>query len=534
MRAPLRVGMTRRQFLHLIGGTFGAAAVMNTMSAWGLLETVAQETPPVLEGNPNGTKVVVLGAGPGGCVAAYELMQRGYDVTILEAQGHVGGHVITVRNGTRVHEHGGEEQICDWADGLWWDAGPSRVPFYHRAFFHYCKLFGIELTNYENFDLNAWVYAEGIDGKLDGVPVRFGKMLADMAGYTGELLAKTTDQAKLDQYLTAADQELLLQYLTSWGMLSSSGAFVGSDRDGYSDYPGVNNRGVTQDPYPLDDILPVAASLVKAQTSYLSAVPTYDWQSTLVYPVGGMDHLYKNGFQPTFGDRLKLNAPVQEIRQNDTGVRIVYTDPETGNPAELTADYCLCNIPLSVLIKIKADFSSEFREAISHIPYAMAFRMGLAFDRRFWEEDDWIYGGQSYFNNPEINIYEYPPEGYGTDKGVLLGAYAFGLSAARMSTRTNQQRIDYSLEYGSRIHPKLRDDFSSGMSVSWHRMPYELGAYPSYTPLSRAQYYPRLLKPDGRVYLVGEQLSYVNAWMEGAFQAAWYQIEQLHTRVMQG
>jgi monoamine oxidase len=64
-------------------------------------------------------------------------------------------------------------------------------------------------------------------------------------------------------------------------------------------------------------------------------------------------------------------------------------------------------------------------------------------------------------------------------------------------------------------------------------MPYELGAWPEYTSVSRARYYPRLLEPDGRIYLVGEHLSYVNGWMEGAFQSAWYQLEQLHTRVMQ-
>lgn len=534
VRSPLRAGMTRRQFLHQIGRSLGAAAVMNTMTAWGLLGTSAQEAPPVLDGDPNGTSVVVLGAGPGGCAAAYELIQLGYDVTILEAQEHVGGHALTVRSGTRIHEFGGEPQVCDWDEGLWWDAGPSRVPFFHRAFFYYCRLFGIPLANYENFDLNAWVYAEGIEGNLAETPVRFGKMLADMAGYTSELLYKTHAPEKLDEYLTPADQELLLDYLTRWGMLSETGSYATNDRIGYSTYPGVGTQRVKLDPYPLEDVLPLAASLVQSQQSYLSAVPVYDWQSTLVYPVGGMGQLYANGFQPAFRDRLKLRAPVLEIRQSDEQVRIVYTDPNTGEPAELVADYCLCNIPLSVLTGIEADFSSEFREAIARVPYAMTFRMGLAFDRRFWEEDDWIYGGQSYFNNPQINIIQYPTEGYGSQKGVLLGSYAFGLYAARMSARTNQERVDYALDYVSRIHPTMRDSFSSGISVAWHRMPYQLGAYPAYSSFNRSSSYERLLQPDGRVYLVGEHLSYVNAWQEGAFQAAWYQIEQLHTRVMQG
>jgi monoamine oxidase len=173
------------------------------------------------------------------------------------------------------------------------------------------------------------------------------------------------------------------------------------------------------------------------------------------------------------------------------------------------------------------------RTSIQNIPYAMSLRMGLAFNRRFWEQDDWIYGGQSFFNVPEINIIHYPDIGFNDEQGVLLGMYNFGVYAAEVSGLPNQDRIEIVLDYGSRIHPTYRDDFHSGISVAWHRMPYALGAWPDYTATSRALYYPRLIEPDGRVYLVGEHLSYVNGWIEGALQAAWYQVERLHERVMQ-
>jgi monoamine oxidase len=116
----------------------------------------------------------------------------------------------------------------------------------------------------------------------------------------------------------------------------------------------------------------------------------------------------------------------------------------------------------------------------------------------------------------------------------MLGYYNFDTEAARVSAMTPQQRVEFALEHGSKVHPQYRQEFESGFSVSWHLTPYELGAWPSYTDRTRQQFFPRLQEPDGRIYLVGEHLSYVNAWMEGAVQAAWVQVEKLHTRVMQG
>jgi len=45
----------------------------------------------------NRPRVIVVGAGVAGLAAAYRLQQRGCDVTVLEAQGHVGGKTASVR-----------------------------------------------------------------------------------------------------------------------------------------------------------------------------------------------------------------------------------------------------------------------------------------------------------------------------------------------------------------------------------------------------------------------------------------------------
>jgi monoamine oxidase len=47
---------------------------------------------------PRPKKVIIAGAGIGGLCCAFELMERGHDVTVLEASGRAGGHVRTIHD----------------------------------------------------------------------------------------------------------------------------------------------------------------------------------------------------------------------------------------------------------------------------------------------------------------------------------------------------------------------------------------------------------------------------------------------------
>jgi monoamine oxidase len=530
---------TRRRFLKTLGATSGGAAVMNAMSAWGMLPAaaLAQTEPPQLEGRAEGTSVIVIGTGPGGSAAAYELIKLGYDVTILEANDRVGGHAFTVRGGSKTTEYGKGEQVCDWDEGVWYDAGPSRIPFYHRAFFHYSKELGIPLIDYNNINLNAWTYAEGIAGSLDGQRIRLNALQADMAGYTSELLAKAADAGTLDDQLTRDDMEQLVDYLVTWGLLSADDlTYVASDHRGYAVPPDTQGAGEVDEPFPLSDLLPFANAVVGANAGYLAATPVADWQRTLVSPAEGVGQLFdaEEGFRGFFGDRLKLRCEVTGIENTENGVAVTYTNLETGEEdQQLTADYCVCNIPLSVLIKLNTNFSQPFTDAMRSVPYAMALRMGAQFNQRFWETEDWIYGGQSFSNIRELGIVGYPNADYLADKGAMLIMYNFGTNAARISSLPYEERAEVALKHVSKIHPQAREHFHSAFSVAWHLEPHALGAWPSYTELTRARYMPILQEPEGNVYLVGEHLSYVNAWMEGAFQSAWLQVPKLHERVLQ-
>lgn len=525
--------ISRRKFLQSMAALGGSTAAWAVLDSWGLARPARQERPP-LDGQVNGVRLLVLGAGVGGMAVAYELGKLGYDIQILEARNRPGGHNWTVRRGAELTEFGGEQQVCEFDEGLYFNPGPWRIPHHHDAVLHYCKALNVPMEVFMNYQEANYVFVEGDFGPLSGRPVRYRELDVNMRGYTAELLAKFAQEQQLDENLTGENVEQLLAYLKNEGLLNDDYRFTSSYRAGYVTPPGAGMQpGEPKEAIAFTDLLPYAAEIHQAQGYYLASAASYSQQMTMLQPVGGMDQI-AYAFANAIGeDKFIYQAEVQEIRQDENGVRVVYQDLPSGETREVTGDYCMCNIPLSILPNIPADFSPEMAEAIRSIPYEPAGKIGLQFNRRFWEEDERIFGGVTRTNVPTIGGIAYPSYGYLSQKGILQGYYNFGAEAVQVSNMSMQERIEHALTYGSKIHPPYRDHFETGFSVAWHRVPYSLGGWIAYTARTREQYYPRLLEPDGRVYLVGEHLSYLGGWQEGAVRAAWLQMEKLHQQAMQ-
>jgi len=127
-----------------------------------------------------------------------------------------------------------------------------------------------------------------------------------------------------------------------------------------------------------------------------------------------------------------------------------------------------------------------------------------------------------------------PSTGYASQKGVLLGAYIHGGAAAEFSAKSFKERVEYCLDVGETVFPgQYRANFDSAFSWCWHKAKYNLGGWALWSEEGRKAAYPKLLEPQGRIYLAGEHLSYLTGWQAGAIESAWQQIEKLHQHAMQ-
>ena len=116
------------------------------------------------------------------------------------------------------------------------------------------------------------------------------------------------------------------------------------------------------------------------------------------------------------------------------------------------------------------------KAAIDAVPYASAVKFGLQFSRRFWEEDEHIFGGITYTDLP-IRQISYPSAGLNAGgKGVLLGGYTFdGPNSYEFTAMEPAERVRRAVEFGAQIHPQYLTEFENGVSVAWSRVPFTLG-----------------------------------------------------------
>ena len=151
------MAITRRQFLRRSALAVAAAGLSQSQLS-GAVRTIVLSGPA--------KKVLILGAGMAGLVAAYELSKLGHDVTVLEARTRPGGRVHTLRE--------------PFSDGLFAEAGAARIPEDHDLTHKYVKEFALPLEPFYPSRLNALRFDHGsreevpINGFTDAMEGHFG------------------------------------------------------------------------------------------------------------------------------------------------------------------------------------------------------------------------------------------------------------------------------------------------------------------------------------------------------------------------
>jgi monoamine oxidase len=510
LRRNERLVTTRRNFLTQVGRAGGFGASYLIMQSLGLLP-IPPSRASVLqlpETLGKGKSVVILGAGIAGMVAAWELSKAGYSCVILEARGRAGGRNWTIRNGTRVEMTDGTTQTCSFDESNYFNAGPARLPSQHVTMLGYCREFGVPLEVEVNTSRSSLLRSERLNG---GKPVEQRQVVNDTRGHVAELLSKAIRRNALDQEMSAADNERMLEFLRTYGDLSPDYFYKGSERSGFKVLPGAGEQaGEIRDP------LDMRALLDAKLWDGIFTEEVFPWQATMFQPVGGMDRI-PAAFEKRLAHMIRFQCPVQQIRKKPGGIRIVYRDAKTGADRTIDAHYCICTLPFSILKDMDADFSPDLRQIINASAYDNAYKIAWEAPR-FWERNFSIYGGISFLDQP-VGLVWYPSSRLFSEKGVVIAGYGLE-SGTPLETMNLAQKLAASRESVEFLHPGHSKDLAKPVCVSWGRIPYSLGAWLSAEEFSVYPGYERVIQSDDPIFLAGDHVSHIISWQEGAALSA--------------
>jgi monoamine oxidase len=478
----MSIPIDRREFLKL--GLLAGSARLAPQQGWGFV-------PKLLLPAASAKRVVIIGAGLSGLVAAYELAQAGHDVTVLEAQMRPGGRVLTLRE--------------PFSDGLYAEAGAARIPDNHDLTLHYVKHFSLTLVPFYPTKLNR-VFV--IKGKR--IPIHPGSGL-DLSQVPFEF---TPEERRVG--MSGLVQKYIGDAIQSMGNPSApdwpNGPAKAYDKITMAEFlkgQGASLGVIELLEYPY-------ASAEDDPISFLWNLREfwYESQETTRYKIDGGNDLLPKAFAAKLRDKIRYGSAVVRIEQDTNEVRAIAVQSGTHHIFE--ADHLICTVPFPALrrVDVQPPFSELRRRAIAELQYDPITRVILQCRSRFWEKDG--YNGFGISDLPQ-EIWHPTHDQAGT-RGLLV-SYMYSSVGQRVGRMAEHKRLEFVSHEMEKAHPGLLENLEGSVSKVWAADPWAGGAVSLHAPGQLTTICVGIERPEGRVHFAGEHTSRYPGWMQGALQS---------------
>lgn len=327
-------------------------------------------------------KIIIIGAGPAGLTAAYELLQQGYDITILEQSNEIGGISRTVKYHGNHIDIGGHRFFSKISKvNNWWSAilkedfllrnRKSRI-LYERKFYDYPV--SLNKTTISNLGLL--------------------KMIKIGCSYLKAQLIKQEENNLEDFFINRFGKELYETFFKDythkvWGVpCTQIDALFGHQRI----------KGLSISKVLLHAFKKIFANqqLKNTETSLIEA---------FLYPKYGPGQMWETVAQriKEQGGKIVFNQTVIQLKQNNNHIQEIITQDTTYN-----CNYAISSMPIKDLINTLKEYTPKpIINLANDLQYRDFITVGLLLDKLLINnlDDNWIYIQESDVKIGRLQIF---------------------------------------------------------------------------------------------------------------------------------
>ncbi len=433
----------------------------------------------------------MIGAGLAGLTAANDLVKRGYDVVVLEAQARPGGRILTIR--------------APFSEELYVEAGATHVVGDPDLLSLFAET-GVEVKRLKPpRGLATIAYAGGrrtryapdddppeSPGLTDeerklGFEGCLAKYFGDVKGADPGTLLSTRPPS-----IAAADRQ------TGAELLSARGASPAYARSFANDFV-PEDAGAVSGAYVLLMVAGFFQDFAREGGGRA---------------VGGTDRLPK-ALAERLGPRVLYGAEVTRIATTEHDVTVTYV--RAGETRTVAAERAVCAVPYTVLRHLAIDgVSPEKARAIRELSSISIARAFVEVDRRVWLER-----GESGDAETDLSIGGVHDETkLQPGRAGVLGAFLTGDRARRLEALRETERVRELVDDVELVHPGVKAALRATLTKCWDEDPFARGAFASYRPGQVMELAPAIARADGRLHFAGDHTSARPGWMHGAVASA--------------